>query len=196
VIYFVSLVVDGALAGAVYALFALALVVVYKAARMINFALGEWAMVSSGLMATGHVLGLGPLGSIGLAGAGVAAAAVAFNRIVLRRLIGRPPISLIMVTIGLGAVMRGAAAVAFAGTSGRIPFSRPLDPIVVHGVPIAAGKLTAAVIAIGIMETLVAGYLDSVLGSGFSSVAPYVLLLLVLFVRPHGLFGRPEVERV
>jgi branched-chain amino acid transport system permease protein len=46
------------------------------------------------------------------------------------------------------------------------------------------------------METLVAGYLDSVLGSGFSSVAPYVLLLLVLFVRPHGLFGRPEVERV
>ena len=41
-LFFVSLLVDGALAGAVYALAALAFVVVYKASRMINFALGEW----------------------------------------------------------------------------------------------------------------------------------------------------------
>ena len=41
-LFFVSLLVDGALAGAVYALIALAFVVVYKASRMINVALGEW----------------------------------------------------------------------------------------------------------------------------------------------------------
>jgi branched-subunit amino acid ABC-type transport system permease component len=37
---------------------------------------------------------------------------------------------------------------------------------------------------------------DPLLGAGFSSVAPYVLLLGVLFVRPHGIFGRPEARRV
>ena len=38
--FFVALVVDGALAGALYALLALAFVVVYRASHMINFALG------------------------------------------------------------------------------------------------------------------------------------------------------------
>ena len=51
-LFFVSLLVEGLLAGAVYALFALAFVVVYKASGMINFALGEWAMLGTGLVAT------------------------------------------------------------------------------------------------------------------------------------------------
>ena len=42
--FLVALLLDGVLAGAVYALIALAFVVVYKASRMINFALGEWVM--------------------------------------------------------------------------------------------------------------------------------------------------------
>jgi len=33
-------------------------------------------------------------------------------------------------------------------------------------------------------------------GAGFSSVAPYVLLLGVLFVRPYGILGRPDARRV
>ena len=63
-IFFVSLLVDGVLAGAIYALVALAFVIVYKASRMINFALGEWAMLGSRLVATGlHALGLGLAGA-------------------------------------------------------------------------------------------------------------------------------------
>ena len=58
-LFFVSLLVDGALAGTLYALIALAFVVVYKASRMINFALGEWVMLASMLVATGlHAMGL------------------------------------------------------------------------------------------------------------------------------------------
>ena len=34
------------------------------------------------------------------------------------------------------------------------------------------------------------------LGNNFAPVSPYVLLLMVLMVRPYGLFGTPEVERV
>jgi len=52
-LFLVSLLVDGALTGAIYALIALAFVVVYKASRVINFALGEWVMLGSLLTAAG-----------------------------------------------------------------------------------------------------------------------------------------------
>jgi branched-chain amino acid transport system permease protein len=53
VAFFLSLLIDGALAGAIYALIALAFVLVYKASRMINFAIGEWVMWGALLVATG-----------------------------------------------------------------------------------------------------------------------------------------------
>ncbi|MEA1902331.1 MAG: branched-chain amino acid ABC transporter permease [Actinomycetota bacterium] len=34
------------------------------------------------------------------------------------------------------------------------------------------------------------------LGSGFGGVVPYIVMLAVLFVRPHGLFGTEEIRRV
>ena len=48
--FFVALVVDGALTGALYALVALSFVIVYRASRMINFAVGEWVMLASRLV--------------------------------------------------------------------------------------------------------------------------------------------------
>ncbi len=288
------LVVDGALSGAIYALVALAFVVVYKASRMMNFAVGEWAMLASRLVASGlHTFGLGLGGALGVGCAGMVAVAVAFNRLILRRLFGQPLISLIMVTIGLGILMRGSAALVFAGIPAGIALPIPLEPHVIHGVPIAAEKLVAAAMAavcivalgwffhgsrtglalraiandqqvamavgidlhrhfaitwalvgvlsvlagtlwtfasgggfgiellglrlfpivivggldsipgtivgaliIGIVESLTAGYLDPLVGGGFSHVASYLVLLAVLFVRPYGLFGRPDIERV
>src|SRR5262249_33347179 len=58
-LFLVALVVDGALAGAIYALIALGFVVVYKASRVLNFALGEWLMLGALLVAAGvHRLAL------------------------------------------------------------------------------------------------------------------------------------------
>jgi branched-chain amino acid transport system permease protein len=51
---------------------------------------------------------------------------------------------------------------------------------------------------IGVVSSLVTGYQDelSFLGRGLGSVAPYVVMLLVLLIRPSGLFGTREVTRV
>jgi branched-chain amino acid transport system permease protein len=294
VLFFFSLLADGLLAGAIYTLIALAFVVVYKTSRMINFALGEWAMLGSRLVATGlYATGLGLAGAIGLAGAVTVAGALAFNRLVLQRLVGRPLISVIMVTLGLGMVMRGAAPLVLPGVPGAIPFPFPPDPIIAYGVLVSPGKLAAAAIAlvcaaavggffrfsrtglalraiaddqqiamaagidihrhfaiawalmaaisvlagtlwisvvgsgfgvvlvglkvfpivivggldsilgtivgafaIGILESLAAGYLDPVVGGGFSAVVSYLVLIAMLFARPYGVFGRPDVERI
>jgi branched-chain amino acid transport system permease protein len=148
VLFLASLIVDGALAGAVYALISLAFVIVYKASRMINFALGEWAMLGARLAATGlYALGLGLAGAVGFAGAGMIAVALAFNRLVLRRLVGQPLISLIMITLGLGALMRGAAPLVFGGIPATIPLPITRAPLVLGGVLISVDKLTAAAIA-------------------------------------------------
>ena len=293
-LFFAALLVDGLLASAIYALVALAFVVVYKASGAINFALGELAMLGSRLVATGiHAMELGLASAVGFASAGMVAVALAFNRLVLRHMVGRPLIALIMVTLGLGALIRGAAPLVFGAVPGAIPLPIPADPLDVYGVLVPAGRLVAATIAItcitavsaffrfsrtglalraisddqqvamamgidvhghvaltwamvgvisvftgalwtftsggglgvviiglkvfpilvvggldsvpgimvgavliGVLESLAAGYLDPLLGAGFSSIAPYLLLLAVLFVRPYGMFGRPTIERV
>lgn len=51
-------------------------------------------------------------------------------------------------------------------------------------------------IAIGIIENLAGGYLDQIIGGGVKDVTPFVVLFLVLMIRPYGLFGKREIERV
>jgi hypothetical protein len=44
-------------------------------------------------------------------------------------------ISVIMVTLGLGAVMRGVAPLLFGGNSRRISAAHFAEPLVMHGIP-------------------------------------------------------------
>jgi branched-chain amino acid transport system permease protein len=70
--------------------------------------------------------------------------------------------------------------------------------MIVGGLDSPAGAVLGGLI-IGVTQALVAGYQDDVapwLGEGFSSVAPFVVMVLILLVRPYGLFGTPEVRRV
>jgi branched-chain amino acid transport system permease protein len=148
VLFFASLVVNGVLAGAVYALIALSFVVVYKSSRMINFAVGEWVMFGSLLVATGlHVFAINLTAAIILACAGMVALAGIFGRLVLRRMTGRPLASMIMITLGLGALMRGVGSMVFQRVPGAIPLPLPSEPLILHGVIVPLDKLIAAAIA-------------------------------------------------
>jgi branched-chain amino acid transport system permease protein len=52
---------------------------------------------------------------------------------------------------------------------------------------------------IGVTQTLTAGYQPdhaAWLGANFHVVMPYVVMVLILLVRPYGLFGTPEVHRL
>src|ERR1700757_1290480 len=93
--FFAFLVADGAMAGSIYALVALAFVVVYKASRMINFAVGEWTMLGARTTAAAsHAFGLGLGGAVAVGCAGLVALALVFNRVVLRPLMGGSLLSL------------------------------------------------------------------------------------------------------
>jgi branched-chain amino acid transport system permease protein len=51
-------------------------------------------------------------------------------------------------------------------------------------------------LAIGVIENLAGGYLDQIIGGGVKDVTPFVVLFLVLLIKPYGLFGKKEIERV
>jgi branched-chain amino acid transport system permease protein len=51
-------------------------------------------------------------------------------------------------------------------------------------------------ILLGILENVAAGYLDPIVGGGVKEVAAYVMLLMILLIRPYGLMGSPRIERI
>ena len=58
------------------------------------------------------------------------------------------------------------------------------------------GGLILAGIVVGIIQSLTTNYLDPLVGGALGTVVPYVIMLMILLVRPTGLFGWRTIERV
>jgi branched-chain amino acid transport system permease protein len=72
-------------------------------------------------------------------------------------------------------------------------------PVIILGGLDSLGGAVIAGLAIGVIEALVSTYGPDVapwLGGEFSLVTPYLVMILVLLVRPFGLFGTREVVRI
>jgi branched-chain amino acid transport system permease protein len=97
-----------------------------------------------------------------------------------------------------------ALAGALVGTGSGVDLGtwtvalKALPAIILGGLDSVGGAVIGG-LAVGVVETLVGGYQSDWfpwLGNNFSFISPYVLMLGVLLVRPYGLFGTPEIERV
>jgi branched-chain amino acid transport system permease protein len=294
---FIQLVFAGLALGCNYALIALGFTIIFKASQVINFAQGQFLLVGAYVVSVAmfaHQLNFFVALLVGVVV--TAAIGVLFERVVLRRMIGRPPFTIIMVTIGLNVLLLTAVTIVLGDTQ----FIRPPAPFdfvgrfdvagitlgynalttigatilicallygffrytkyglamrataldqevalavgikistvyalawaiagaiaTVGGIFLAASQPTfdltlgnSALVAfpaiilggldsipgavvggvvIGVIYELASGYSPSSLGTGFSVIVPYLVMLLVLFVRPNGLFGTRKVERV
>ena len=75
---------------------------------------------------------------------------------------------------------------------------KALPAIIVGGLDSVGGAVVGGLL-VGVVEALMSEYQSDYLpwlGDNFAIVSPYVLMLIVLLVRPYGLFGTPEIERV
>lgn len=294
-VHLLQLLASGVVTGGIYALVAMGFVVVYKATRVINFATGEFMMLGAFVAWTVMTALEAPFAAA-LLGALLFAAllGMATERLVLRPLLGQRSISVIMVTIGMAAIFKGLAQIAWSGDYRSYPAIFPrapleLGPIILPsrqfypfliavaaialvglgfrftrtGVSMRAtaddqaaafgmgidirrvfslswslAAMTAAVagivvgiiggispqlgaiglrtfpvvilggldsiggallggVIIGVLENLAGGYLDPLLdGSSVKEVVPFVVLVVTLMIRPYGLFGTREVERL
>jgi branched-chain amino acid transport system permease protein len=69
-------------------------------------------------------------------------------------------------------------------------------PVVILG---GLDSVTGAIVGgllIGTVEALAAAWIDPFVGGGTKDFVPYVLMVLFLMVRPYGLFGKVDIERV
>jgi len=290
--FFIQLMVNGISIGFLYGLSAMGFVMIYKASSVLNFAHGELLAMGAFLflaLVTWAELPVAAAFILTLAGTFVFGFVV--ERLFLRPLIGEPLIEIIMLTVGLAAMFKGALlllwggnlytypdllpeflawswgvvhvppvyvsaifmgvvflllfglffkyssqgiymrsvadnqpaalslgvhvrrvfalswaiAALVAGISGIIlglinginvhelsSIGLKVFPVVILGGLDSIGGAIIGGIIIGLLETLTGGYLSPSL----RDVIPYIALVAILLVRPYGLFGLVEIERV
>ena len=285
-----QLVLSGLAVGCIYGLVALGFVLIYKSTELVNFAQGDLMMLGAFtcyMFVVWYDISYWPAFALAVAIVGLFGAAI--DRLILRRVIGRPQFTVVMLTIGLGAMFRSFASMTWGSEIYTLPtpfsarqtviagvsFSHEYVSIIAGtvilcavlyvffthtklgvamqatsqnqlaayymGIPVKlvfsliwaisagvatiAGVLLAPVslidtnlgfiglkafaaavlggfgsipgamaggVTIGLIELFSGAYLPQ----GFKDVAAYVVLLVVLMVRPHGMFGAIGRKRV
>ena len=141
--------------GAVLALFALSLVLVWRAARVVNFAQGAMAVTATYVAFV--VTGLTGSFFVGLVAALVAGAVLgwAVERGLMRRVAGSSPLAGVIVAVGLVMILQSALGILVGGRT--LPVEAPFDetPISVGGVPLLSPyDLFVLVVALVVMAGL------------------------------------------
>lgn len=293
--YFLGLLINGIVVGSIYSMVALGFVLIYKATEVVNFAQGELLMIGAYFCMETIVRTRMPfIPAFLMTMIFMIILALLIERLVLRRMLGAPIISVIMVTIGIGIILRmiviqiwGATSLPFpdvfpregisfgvvkvgqvyiwslalsilfmvlfgiffkftriglvmratassrkAAESMGVPLTRifALAWIISAVVSGVGGVLTGSIagltpelsfygvkvfpavilggldsivgatisgVVIGVLENLGAGFLKDLTGlGGLGPVAPFIILVAILWVRPTGLFGSKDIERV
>ncbi len=99
---------------------------------------------------------------------------------------------------GIFSSMFPRASIGVSGSTAFFAF-RALPAIVIGGLDSITGAVLGGFI-VGLAETYAGAYLTgetwSFLGLGFAGVMPYIVMMVVLLIRPYGLFGTEEIRRV
>ena len=105
-----QLLIIGVSQGCVYGLIALGFVLIYKATEMVNFAQGDMMMLGAFVaFSFTNLAGLPFVVAVAATLLVMAAFGMALERGLLRTMIGEPPLAVLMLTIGLGFVIRAVA---------------------------------------------------------------------------------------
>ena len=102
--------------------------------------------------------------------------------------------SIAAIVSAIGGVLLGSIR---GGVDGSLAFLglKVVPVTILGGLDSIQGAIVGGVI-IGVLENLSGGYLDPLVGGGVKEVAPFIALVLILMIRPYGLFGKVHIERV
>lgn len=147
--YLFEISLTGIASGGLYALAALAFVLVYKATRVVNIAIGEVLMMGAYLFFTFAAIWALPLW-VAIPAAVLASGAMGalIERTIIRPLLGEPPISVFMVTVGLASVLVGIVEMIWTADQRRLPDFMPTQPIIVGEAFLAPKVFWGSVIAV------------------------------------------------
>jgi branched-chain amino acid transport system permease protein len=153
--YLFELSLTGLASGGLYGLAALAFVLVYKATRVVNIAIGEMLMVGAYLFFTCASLLALPLwvaAIVAVVGTGCLGALI--ERTMIRPLLGEPPISAFMVTVGLASILVGAVEIIWSADQRRLPEFLPNKPLAIGDALLAPKVAYGALLALALMAVV------------------------------------------
>ncbi|HYS37667.1 MAG TPA: branched-chain amino acid ABC transporter permease [Pseudonocardiaceae bacterium] len=181
-VQFTDLTLAGLAAGAVYAAIGLALVLIWRATRIVNFAQGGMLMITTFLAYT--VVSDGGSYWLALAVAvvsGLVLGAVV-ERLVIRPVENKPPLNAVIVTFGLLVLLQGVAGMVFGGTPKSYPPAFGIRGFVVAGrrLLFTPNDLWVVLVVLAVMVGLAAVFRWTPLGLKMRSAAfaPEVARLL------------------
>jgi len=292
--FFFQLIVAGIVMGSIYAIVALGFTLIYKSTGVVNFAQGELLLVGAYIC-----LHLTVEYQLNFVASFIITILFMFffgffiEKIFLRKMIGEPIISIIMLTIGLSSVFKSIVQLIWGTDTKVFPQIFPEEPLNIYGISIsyvyifsiiavsiflalftiffkkskvgiamravasdqqaalsmgidvkrifALSWAIAAVVSsvggiligningintslsqfglkvfpvvilggldsilgaivggliIGILENLAGGYIDPIIGGGAKEIFPFIFMIIILMIKPYGLFGTVEVEKV
>lgn len=128
--YFLELAINGGLAGLMYALVAMGIVLIYKSSSVPNLAQGALVMVGAYVvLAVAGALKVSPWAAIPLAMAVMFFLGVGIERVALRRLAGRPIVMILMMTLGIDIFLRATSLTIWGGSGRPMPLGIPDTPL-------------------------------------------------------------------
>jgi branched-chain amino acid transport system permease protein len=133
--------------------------------------------------------------------AGVAMRATAFDQVTALSM-GVSVKRMFAMAWGIAAVVSAIGGIILGSIRGGIDMGlggigfKVIPVALLGGLDSVPGAIVGGLL-IGVLENLSGGYLDPIFGGGVKEVAPFVVLVLILMIRPYGLFGTvEELERV
>ncbi len=188
--FFLLLMSNGVLIGLMYSLIALGFVLVYKATDAINFAQGEFVMIA-GLVVAGALGASGtPLWlAVALGLASMIAFGFALERVVLRKLIGRPAIAAVMVTIGLASILRGIGPTTLGAGTKALPLPISDEPFVLGPLFVPPIQVLGAVVSLAFLAGFGWFFLKSRKGIAMRAVADNQQVAMAMGINVERYFG-------
>ncbi|MBS4045994.1 branched-chain amino acid ABC transporter permease [Ferrovibrio sp.] len=144
-----ELAVNGVLTGLLYSLFAIGLVLIYKASSVPNLSQGGLTMAGAYVvLALAHDMGLPLWVAIPLAAVVMFVFGMGIERVALRRLAGRPVVMILMMTLGIDIFLRGTTLAIWGGTSRSVDLGVSYEPLFVGDILVSRIHLLGAAVAI------------------------------------------------
>ena len=94
----------------------------------------------------------------------------------------------------IGGVLLGALTIVDSDTLGMFALIRALPVLLLGGLESIPGALVGGLL-IGVSETIASTYIDRYV-EGFRELLPFILIVVILVIRPNGLFGLKKIERI
>ncbi|HTW10793.1 MAG TPA: branched-chain amino acid ABC transporter permease [Acidimicrobiales bacterium] len=144
---FINITLDGLTEGMVFAALALALVLVFRATRTINFAQGAMGMMTTFIASSLLDHGLGYWWTFVVALTIGFALGALVERVLIRPLEGKPELNPVIVTIGLLVVLEGVAGAVYGNASRGFPAAYSQSGLVVGHTRVAFSHFDVFILA-------------------------------------------------